>query len=72
MQYFFYCSYRHMGVIGAVMVIRQLAERSTAFDINRTVASQQSTSGCGLSATRKRKASSLSLTLAAMCSGTPE
>ena len=56
-----------MGVIGAVMVIRQLAESSTAFDMNRTVVSQHSTSGAGLSATRKRKASSsFSPTLATM------
>ena len=46
-------SYRHMGVIGAVMVIRQLAESSSAFDMNRTVVSQHSTTG--LSPARKKK-----------------
>ena len=56
-----------MGVIGAVMVIRQLAESSTAFDMNRTVVSQHSTSVSGLSTTRKKKAShSFSLTPATM------
>ena len=60
----FQCSYRHMGVIGAVMVIRQLAESSAAFDMNRTVASQHSTTSgsTGLSPARRRKVT-LSLSL---------
>lgn len=69
MEYFvvlsFPCSYRHMGVIGSVMVMRQLALSSAAFDMNRTVASQHnSTSPAGLSPARRRKVSpSLSLSL---------
>ena len=44
-----------MGVIGAVMVIRQLAESSAAFDMNRTVASQHNSTSNGLTPARRRK-----------------
>ena len=53
------CRYRHMGVIGAVMVIRQLAESSAAFDMNRTVASQQNSTSIGLTPARRRKVAQL-------------
>ena len=51
-----------MGVIGAVMVIRQLAESSAAFDMNRTVVSQQNVTSAGLSQARKRKVQYISPT----------